>query len=315
MGDRGSDCPRAEVDVARVLLIGKTGQLARALVPVLSRAGHSVQAMDRSRLEMGRPDEVFELVSKSGADLVVNAAAYTAVDAAEMDRETAFAVNRDGPAAAAAASKVLGSPFIHLSTDYVFDGLKGEPYVETDETRPLNIYGQTKLAGEHAVLDRWDRSVVLRTSWVYSGAGRNFVTTMGRLSSGSGPLNVVNDQIGQPTFAGDLAEGVARVALNLLEKTEADHFGLFHAAGSDAATWFGFAQAIMTGLEARGRPVRPVLAISSSEYPVAARRPSDSRLDCSRLAATHGIRLKGWRAALPAALDDYCRHQNLENRS
>jgi dTDP-4-dehydrorhamnose reductase len=273
---------------------------------VLPARGWEVLVIGRPELDLLHPDRVAEvLVARGqGAAAVVNPAAHTAVDRAEDEPEQAFAINRDGARAVAEGAALLGLPLIHLSTDYVYDGGKGTPYRETDAPRPLGVYGASKLAGEQAVAAANPRHVILRTQWVASPYGANFVKTMLRLAGERPELRVVADQLGTPTFAADLALGIARVLENLCAAPELpDLCGTFHVAGAGETTWHGFAEAIMAGAAARGHRSVPVRAITTAEFPTRARRPADARLDCSKIAATHGFALPPWREGLEACLD------------
>jgi dTDP-4-dehydrorhamnose reductase len=213
-------------------------------------------------------------------------------------------VNRDGAAALAAAAAALGAPVLHVSTDYVFDGTKGVPYTEADAPAPAGAYGRSKLEGERAVLAANPRSVVLRTSWVVSATGHNFLRTMLRLAETRDEVAVVDDQRGAPTFAADLAEAVLGMAPRLAAAPAGDAaFGVFHLAGAPDTTWHGFAAAIFAAAAARGRRVPALRAIPTSAYPTPTRRPADSRLDCSRIAAVHGVGRPDSRPALERCLD------------
>jgi dTDP-4-dehydrorhamnose reductase len=290
----------------RVLIAGREGQLAQALLPAFRAAGWDAVALGRPALDLARPaPEIAATVAALRPRLVVNAAAYTAVDRAEDERAAAMAVNRDGAGALAAAATLCGAAILHVSTDYVFDGSKGAPYAETDPVAPLGAYGESKLWGERAVLATNDRAAVLRTAWVCSASGQNFVRTMLRLArEGRDTVGVVADQRGAPIFADDLAEAILRMAVNLVvaDRGEAD-FGVFHLAGAPDTTWHGFAEAIFAEAARRGHPVPQLRAIATADYPTRARRPADSRLDCSRILAVHGVRRPDWRHGLGRALD------------
>jgi dTDP-4-dehydrorhamnose reductase len=286
----------------RVLVAGREGQVARALVRRLD--GHEVTALEPPELDLTDDASVAAAMRAARPDLVVNAAAYTAVDRAEDQEALAFAVNCDGAARLAAAAAACGAPFVHFSTDYVFDGRKGAPYVETDPPSPLGVYGRSKEAGERAVLAANPRSVVLRTAWVCSPDGANFVKTMLRLAAEREELRVVADQHGAPTFAADLAEAVAHMAPRLLAAPAGDAaFGLFHLTGAPHATWHGFAEAIVTQAALRGHARPRVAAITTAEFPTRAVRPPDGRLDCRRIGQVHGIAPADWRQSLSTCLD------------
>jgi dTDP-4-dehydrorhamnose reductase len=283
----------------RILIAGREGQLARALAAAFGAAGHAVQALEPPALDLTDRATIAAALAAS-PDLLVNAAAYTAVDRAEEQPELARAVNATGAGWLAAEAAARGVPLIHVSTDYVFDGAKGAPYLEHDAPRPLSVYGATKLEGEGLVLAAHPRAVVIRTAWLCSPHGANFVRTMLRLARERAELRVVADQFGAPSFADDLAQAMLRMAPRLLAGAG---FGLFHLTGAPHTSWHGFAQAILDGAARRGHP-RPVLhAIAAAEYPTRARRPADARLDCARIGAVHGILPADWRLSLGRCLD------------
>lgn len=290
--------------MARILVLGRTGQVATALLARLPLDGHEVEALGRAGLDLSDPEAARAAVLERAPDIVVNAAAYTAVDRAENDAEVAVALNATGPAAAAAAAARIGAPFIHFSTDYVFDGSKGEPYEEGDATRPLGVYGRTKLEGEQAIAAANPRHVILRTAWVCSPTGSNFVKTMLRLAGERDSLGVVDDQYGRPTFARDLADAVGRIIGRLPGDGAQDGWGVFHAASQGETTWCGFARAIMEGSRARGGPAAEVRPITTADFPTPARRPADSRLSTERLASVYGIHLPAWQDSLGVCLDE-----------
>jgi len=299
-----ADLPR-DTARPRVLIAGREGQLARALLPAFEAAGWSAIALGRPALDLAAPaGEIIATVARHRFDLLMNAAAYTAVDRAEDEPEAAMAVNRDGAAALAAAALEQGAPILHVSTDYVFDGRKGAPYTEEDATAPLGAYGRSKLAGEQAVLAANPRAAILRTSWVCSATGHNFVRTMLRLARERDEVAVVDDQRGAPTFAEDLAAAILRMADTLAwADREAEPFGIFHLSGAPDTTWHGFAAAIFAGAAARGHRVPRLRAIPTSAYPTRAARPTDSRLAGSRIAEVYGIARPDWRPALERCLD------------
>lgn len=286
----------------RVLIAGREGQVARALVARL--AGHDVLALEPPELDLTDNASVARAMAEARPDLVVNAAAYTAVDRAEDQEVLAFAVNSDGAARLATAAAAAGTPFVHFSTDYVFDGRKGAPYVEGDTPAPLGVYGASKEAGERAVLAANPRSVVLRTAWVCSPDGANFVKTMLRLAAERDELRVVADQHGAPTFAADLADAVAVMAPRLLAAAAGDAaFGLFHLTGSPHTTWHGFAAEILVQAARRGHKQPRLVGIATADYPTRAARPLDGRLDCGRIGQVHGMAPADWRRSLAKCLD------------
>lgn len=288
----------------RVLVAGREGQVARALIARLGQDGHEVTALEPPALDLTSRESIAAAMTAADPALVVNAAAYTAVDKAEDQAAIAFAVNRDGAGWLAEAAADRDLPFVHFSTDYVFDGLKGAPYVEGDPTSPLGVYGRSKEEGERAVLAANPRSVVLRTAWVCSPDGGNFVKTMLRLAGEREELRIVADQHGAPTFAEDLADAVARMAPRLLASGAGDEaFGLFHLSGAPHTTWFGFTQEIMAQAAMRGGRQPKLTPITTADYPTRAVRPADGRLDCSRIGQVHGILPADWRASLGRCLD------------
>lgn len=288
----------------RILIAGREGQVAQALLRAFAPDGHEVTALEPPALDLTSRDSIAAAIAAARPELVVNAAAYTAVDKAEDDAALAFAVNRDGAAWLAEAAAGVGAPFVHFSTDYVFDGTGGAPYAEDAPTSPLGVYGRSKREGEEAVLAANPRSVILRTAWVCSADGNNFVKTMLRLAATRDEVGVVADQRGAPTFAADLAEAVRAMAPHLLQAPAGDpRFGLFHLTGAPHTSWHGFAEAIFAGAAARGHKVPRLKAIGTADYPTRARRPADGRLDCRRIAAVHGIQAADWRRSLDAVLD------------
>jgi dTDP-4-dehydrorhamnose reductase len=231
-------------------------------------------------------------------DVIVSAAAYTAVDKAESEAELAYAVNATGPGAVAAAARAIGAQLIHLSTDYVFDGSKPTPYTESDAVAPLGVYGASKLAGEQAVLAQDPTAVICRTAWVYSPFGANFVKTILRLAGGRDELGVVADQMGNPTSALDIADAVIGIARKMVADPGTPR-GVFHMTGTGGTNWADFAEAIFAASAAHGGPHAQVRRITTADYPTPARRPANSRFDCSRLEQDYGIRLPEWRNSRP----------------
>ena len=278
-------------------MTGKQGQVALSLA---ERAGPDAKVilLGRPELDLAEPASISAAIAAARADVVVNAAAYTAVDKAETERDMAFAVNGAGAGAVAAAAQALGVPIIHLSTDYVFDGSKAAPYIEADPTAPLGVYGASKLAGEQAVLAAHPGAVICRTAWVYSPFGANFVKTMLRLADTRDELGVVVDQIGNPTSALDIADCVLALAGKLAGQQAAP--GIFHMTGSGEASWADLAEAIFAASAAHGGPSARVRRITTADYPTPAPRPANSRLDCRKLAATYGLSLPDWRPSLAA---------------
>jgi dTDP-4-dehydrorhamnose reductase len=288
----------------RIFIAGEHGQVAQALGHAYKLRGDHVVMVGRSNISVTDESHLLSAVVAFNPDLVINAAAYTSVDKAEDDKEAAFAVNRDGAGFVAAAAKAAGVPVIHLSTDYVFDGRKQAPYRETDPTNPLNVYGESKLAGEIAIASSTSNYVILRTSWVCSPIGHNFVKTMLRLAHDRDEIAVVDDQWGCPTFASDLAAVIISIGDKLASVDDRSRFyGIYHASGAGETTWYRFAREIMAQSAAKSGPACRVRAIASSEYPTRAKRPAYSCLDCSKIKRVFGISPPSWQTSLQACLD------------
>ncbi|WP_428390182.1 dTDP-4-dehydrorhamnose reductase [Lichenicoccus sp.] len=282
-----------------ILVTGGAGQLATSLAV---RGGPRVHRVGRPTFDFDRPDSIALVFEQVAPWAVVNAAAWTAVDAAEAHPEEAARANRDGPALLARLCAKAAIPFIHISTDYVFDGDKGTPYVETDPTSPTGVYGRTKAEGEQAVLAANPGSIVLRTSWVYSATGKNFVRTMLNAGARNATLKVVGDQRGAPTNADDLAAAILAI-LDVVGDDSPSYAGLYHAAGGGETTWHGLASAALHDAARHGRPMPEVIAICTADWPTPARRPPDSRLNCDKLERVFGVRLPPWRRSLTATVD------------
>lgn len=280
------------------LVTGGSGQLALALEREADRRGHEVRRVGRPVFDFDRPASIDTVFAAARPSLVVNAAAYTAVDAAEAAAEAAVRANRDGPARLAELCEAAGIPLIHVSTDYVFDGRKGAPYLESDPTAPTGVYGASKLTGELAVLERCPAALILRTSWVYAATGKNFVRTMLNAARKTDRLRVVADQRGSPTAAADLAAAILVIAERLRAGAMSEVAGIYHACGGGWTTWHGFAEAIFAEATPYGAPVPSVEAIATADWPTPARRPADSRLDCGKLARVFGLTLPPWREGL-----------------
>lgn len=276
----------------KVLLIGRSGQVAQSLLAVECPADIELVAVGRPELDVTDADSIAAALAVVAPDAVVNAAAYTAVDRAESEDDVAQALNADGVGKLAEKCSEINVPLIHISTDYVFDGAKDTAYLETDPVGPLGVYGRTKLAGERAVAAKLKRHIILRTSWVYSPFGQNFVKTMLRLAGERETLNVVDDQVGTPTYAPHLAEAIIEI-LKRIKTTPARQvpWGLYHVAGQGETTWCGLARTVFEISTAHGGPAAHVDAITTAEYPTAARRPANSRLNCDKLERVFDIRL------------------------
>ncbi|MDG5496503.1 dTDP-4-dehydrorhamnose reductase [Niveispirillum sp. BGYR6] len=291
-----------------VLVFGRTGQLATALVhhswaPSADGRPRAVIALGSAEADIRDAAAVANAIAAHQPSLVVNAAAYTAVDKAESEPEAAYAVNEAGPAAIALAAAAADIPLIHVSTDYVFDGTGNVPYGEEQPTAPLGVYGASKLAGEKAVAAAGGRSVSLRTSWVFSADGNNFVKTMLRLGAERPTLRVVADQVGRPTAAADIAAAIA-----FLEPfvREGRLNGAVHFGGDAPISWHGFAEEIFDAAAALGRPRPTVAPITTAEYPTPAKRPAYSVLACDRFLALPGACLPDWRSSLRKVVATLC---------
>lgn len=284
----------------RVLIVGAGGQLGRALRATDWPCATALVALDRGVLDVADPDAVAREVTGWHPDIVINAAAYTAVERAESAPEAAFAVNRDGPGHLAAACRAVGAALVHVSTDYVFDGAANRPWQPDDPVRPLGVYGASKAGGEDAVRAALDRHVIVRTAWLHAGHGHNFVATMLRAGRAHRQLRVVNDQIGAPTPAAELASALATIAARIGAATGA--FGTYHYCAGPAVSWHGFAEAIFEAAGGLGFPKPKVAAIASDQWPTAAPRPRYAVLDCSTLERDYRIRPPDWRTRLPATV-------------
>jgi dTDP-4-dehydrorhamnose reductase len=279
----------------RILLTGMKGQVGSALASILPALGELL-ATDRNELNICNPESVQRAVQDSRPDVIVNAAAYTAVDRAESEQALAHAANADGPrflAEQAAKAKAL---LVHFSTDYVFDGEKGSPYTESDPPDPLNVYGKTKLAGEEAIRQSGCRFLIFRTSWVYSHAGSNFALTMLRLAREHKPLRVVDDQVGAPTSASMIAAATCKAIPLAMQDSAIE--GLYHLSAGGATTWCGFARTLLEKCELEAK----VTAIRTEDYPTAARRPRYSLLDSGKAMASFGLPSRHWTAELDDVL-------------
>lgn len=282
-------------------VFGKTGQVAQELQAIAAASAQPLKVWSRTEADFAQPETVAAcLESVPGGSVVINAAAYTAVDLAESESDLACQVNGSTPGIIARVCRDRGLRLIHLSTDYVFDGTKSEPYVETDPVAPVNAYGQSKLLGEQAILATLPEAVVIRTSWVFSHYGKNFVKTMLRLGEQRSTLNVVSDQWGGPTAASSIARTCLTIATQLATRpAKSSAGGIYHYSGTPATNWAEFASEIFkqAGLQVTVQP------IPSSEYPTPARRPANSRLDCGKIAETFGIEPPDWRLDLRTVID------------
>jgi dTDP-4-dehydrorhamnose reductase len=307
----------------KILLTGKNGQVGHDLQRFLPRLGE-VLALDRQQLDLSRFDEVRRVIRQIRPALIVNAAAYTAVDLAEKEHSLAQAINAEAPAIMAEEARRIGAALVHYSTDYVFDGIKNSPYEEADPTQPINVYGKTKLAGEQAIRDSGAHHLIFRTAWVYSTRGKNFLLTILRLATEREELRIVNDQIGAPTWSREIASATAEVLQKFFDRTGnvsawAELGGTYHMTAGGETSWFEFAKAILE--EAKKQATSPaswlaeathrkpllsrvVTPITTAEYPTPARRPAYSVLSNIHTVRTFGIELADWRTQLHRVCTD-----------
>ncbi len=279
----------------KLLCIGKSGQVAQALAERAAMHGAQLRALGRPDIDLTAPEHLRSAIEAAGPDLVINAAAFTQVDHAESERDAAFAVNAEGPKHLADICAALDLPMIHISTDYVFDGAGTTAFRETDTPAPLNVYGASKLAGEDHVRAALKQHIILRTSWVYSPFGANFVKTMLRLAKERGEVSVVDDQVGCPTSAFDIADAILQISNIVLEPGAAPPFGTYHFTADGEASWADVAAEIFAVHEARtGCKIR-LNRIPSSDYPTPAARPLNSRLDTRKITDSLGITPRPWR--------------------
>lgn len=282
----------------KVLIVGSSGQVARSLVACAPNDRMKIAALGRPQLDLTDPTSVETVMMAMRPDLVINAAAYTAVDTAEKEKAAAFALNATGAAFLSEASTMVCAPIIHLSTDYVFNGQKLSPYVESDAVDPIGAYGRSKLAGELAVAATNPRHLILRTAWVYSHYENNFLSKMLRAAEAEEEISVVHDQIGNPTSAADLAEAIWKLASCILSQPASKTTGVYNLVARGEATWAEFAEEIFrVSAEMKGPSAR-VRRISAIDYPAAARRPPNSRLDGTKLSRDFDITLPCWQASL-----------------
>ncbi|MGP1387579.1 MAG: dTDP-4-dehydrorhamnose reductase [Thainema sp.] len=293
----------------RIVLTGITGQVGAELNRLLSDdARYQVIGLDRQALDLFQPDKIEDAIAPLQPDLIINPAAYTAVDKAETEADLAHRINAEAPAQLAQAAEDLEIPLIHVSTDYVFNGQQSTPYRETDPTDPLGVYGKTKLLGEQKICDRTQRFIILRTAWVYgTEGGGNFVKTMLRLGAEREELRVVADQIGSPTWAREIASEIAHFIPKLMTNQASDLYGTYHFTNSGIASWYDFAVAIFEEAQELGLPlqVQQVTPITTADYPTPARRPAYSVLHCAKIATVLGTSPPHWRQSLRQMLRDY----------
>jgi dTDP-4-dehydrorhamnose reductase len=290
--------------IGPILVTGGSGQVAQALGRLAPAQGVEVVVLGRPEFDFDQPETIRMAFASRPWRYVVNAAAYTAVDAAEADEAGAARANADGPERLASLCAEAGIPFIHISTDYVFDGSKGEPYQETDPTNPTGAYGRTKRDGEERVVQAGGQAIILRTAWVYADTGKNFVRTMLAAGARLPKLRVVADQKGSPTAAADLATAILGIIAVIERAGWQPRFGgIFHATGSGETTWHGLAVATFEAARRHNGPSPEVEAITTADWPTPAQRPADSRLDNSKLADVFGVTLPPWRESLARTVD------------
>jgi dTDP-4-dehydrorhamnose reductase len=305
-----------------ILLIGTNGQVGRELRRMLPRLGE-VTSLDRQRLDLSKPGEIRRVISTLRPTVIVNAAAYTAVDKAESEQAAARAINAEAPALMAEEAKKIGASLVHYSTDYVFDGSKASPYDEDDPTNPQNVYGRTKLEGEHAIQASGVPHLIFRTAWVYATEGRNFLLTILRLATQREDLKIVSDQIGAPTLSGEIARATTNILAQIYGRESgrlslAEVSGIYHMTANGETSWYDFAKAILEeaavtmattpwfAAATNNFPLitRRVIPISTDEYPTPARRPAYSILSNARLARTFSLHLPDWRTQLHSVFAD-----------
>lgn len=284
----------------KILVTGANGQVGHCLKEQLDESNIPFVAFTREQLDITNAAAVDQAIQDERPTIVINAAAYTAVDKAETDPENAFAINRDGSANLARASARIGAPIFHISTDYVFAGDKASPYQESDSTNPQGVYGHSKLAGEEAVIAANPKHIILRTAWVFGEHGNNFVKTMIRLGRTRDTLGIVADQQGSPTYAGDIANALITMA-DIYNNSDELPWGIYHYSGAPYTHWHEFAKHIFQQVEKAGlyeSSIPTLNAITTQDYPTPAKRPANSRLDCDKIVRTFGIEASNWQQAL-----------------
>jgi dTDP-4-dehydrorhamnose reductase len=283
----------------KILITGKNGQVGSCLVDQLSTMSDvTLLALDRDQLDITDATQVNKIVAEFNPNIIINAAAYTAVDKAEQESELAYAINRDGPHNLAVAANEINATIIHISTDYVFAGDSLESYVESGQTDPQGEYGRSKLAGEQAVARACSRHIILRTAWVFGEHGNNFVKTMLRLGKTRDTLGVVADQFGGPTYAGDIAKAIVAVSKQIIDGNQA--YGIYHYSGFPHVSWHTFAEKIFEIALEQNVLVQPIQVnpITTLDYPTPAKRPANSRLNCDKIKNAFGIKQSDWQEAL-----------------
>ncbi|MEZ9999886.1 dTDP-4-dehydrorhamnose reductase [Vibrio lentus] len=284
----------------RVLITGCHGQVGISLTEQLNHNENTtVLALDREHLDITSQEDVIAIISEFQPTIIINAAAHTAVDKAEEEVELSYSINRDGPKYLAQAAQTIGAAILHISTDYVFEGNKTGDYIETDKPNPKGVYGESKLAGEIAVAQSCDRHIILRTAWVFGESGNNFVKTMLRLGQTRDALNIVGDQFGGPTYAGDIASTLIQIAKCITQGSEVE-YGVYHYSGLPHVSWFDFADAIFdVAVQQKLLDRKPTLtSITTEQYPTPAKRPINSRLSNEKVKANFFIEASDWKVAL-----------------
>lgn len=286
-----------------IAIIGSNGQLGWELVRIAEARGLNILALDYPEIDIGDPASIDSQIESREIDLIINAAAYTAVDRAESEPDAAYAVNREGPVHLAEWCRKSGIPLIHVSTDYVFDGTKQGAYNEEDPVAPLGVYGQSKAAGEAGVRQRLEEHIIVRTAWLCGIHGQNFVKTMLKLGREKETLRVVADQYGCPTMAADLAEAILEV-VRQIERKESVKWGTYHFCGAGKTTWYGFADAIFEiARKYEKLVVRNVVPISTAKYPTPVKRPANSELDCTKIQSYFGLQPRPWKESLATMIE------------
>lgn len=284
---------------AKLLLIGNKGQLGREIEDLAAKKKFNLTGLDLPEFDISSEDSIQDNIVNKDYDLIINASAYTAVDKAESDQEVAFRVNSQGPERLAEICSEKKIPFIHISTDYVFDGTKNEPYREDDPVNPLNVYGKSKLEAENHIRTILEKHIIIRTAWLYGNRGQNFVKTMLRLAQEKEELSVVNDQFGCPTYAPDLAEAILTVAERVFTDSMQMHWGIYHFCGQGTTNWYEFAGEIFKAASHyTDLKIQKVIPVSSAEFPSKAVRPKNSSLNCSLIESRYGIRSLPWKESL-----------------
>ncbi|MDW2075397.1 dTDP-4-dehydrorhamnose reductase [Vibrio sp. 1863] len=284
----------------RVLITGGRGQVGYCLTKQLSEYGsNTVLSLDKEDLDITNQDAVKAMVQEFKPTIIINAAAHTAVDRAEEEVELSYAINRDGPKYLAEAAQEVGAAILHISTDYVFEGNKEGEYLETDITNPQGVYGSSKLAGEEAIAQACEKYIILRTAWVFGEHGNNFVKTMLRLGAVRDELNIVGDQFGGPTYAGDIAKVLIEIA-NRISKDEPVEYGIYHYSGLPHVSWYQLADAIFDSAVAQGVLLKKpnLTSISTEQYPTPAKRPSNSRMSTQKITDEFYLEASDWKLAL-----------------